>query len=226
MGKMDPGYFYSSVAQSAAAIVRLLATVFVSRLLPQLASLREQREEVIDDYVRCTNNMRDTQYALGGALDVCKQEISKVEAGTGSQVYLYNADWAAGSSAPGLTTVTPDVLKELKRQARILQSIINLLEPAKHLSTLESFDQHVAAIAIAYDKSRKPRYYKQDDPFTTPPRPFQRRLEPLLALQKSYARYKANAFPRYTWLILAAIGWLTFGSIFLPLIFLNADCLS
>src|SRR3954452_16683216 len=75
---MDPNWFYSSLAQSTAAIVGVLAAVLVPRLLQQLSDVRNAKIELIRDFLALRSNVQDTLQATSGYLGYLVESLPKL----------------------------------------------------------------------------------------------------------------------------------------------------
>lgn len=75
---MDRNWFFSSLAQSAAAIVGLLGAVLVSRLLQQLTSATQSRAELVRDFLTVREKLSTLLETLNGHAELRNQAIDAV----------------------------------------------------------------------------------------------------------------------------------------------------
>lgn len=78
----DPNWFYSTLAQSTAAIVGLAGGFFVQRLLAQRSELGEDREDLRSDFQSLMNEIgvtRSQALAVVGAMAEAIEEIEKLK---------------------------------------------------------------------------------------------------------------------------------------------------
>lgn len=57
---IDPNWFYSSLAQSAAAIIGLLGAILVSRLIQQFSTINDEKSRVLADYIASRKSLDPT----------------------------------------------------------------------------------------------------------------------------------------------------------------------
>src|SRR5439155_4076182 len=77
----DPNWFYSSVAQSAAAFAGLFGALLISRFLHQLGVVRESRSNVVRRFHRVRGQVdnlysQTVQYALNVRDELAKDEAT------------------------------------------------------------------------------------------------------------------------------------------------------
>jgi hypothetical protein len=64
IAQTDPNWFFSTLSQSAAAVVGIVGGFFISRLLQHVPAVRESRDGIFDDFVK----VRTTAVAMSDAL--------------------------------------------------------------------------------------------------------------------------------------------------------------
>lgn len=214
---MDPNWFYSSLAQSAAAIIGLLGAVLVSRLLQQLSVVRESKSILIQDYLKLRSSLHGTSRHLQDYVAFLIREIPEInkalEQGYSDREVSHEITFSGsrGSSESWRVPVSQEILSDRRRDLNLCQITIPALESTIAIVKLSDLDQ--ALIRIRELEPRFPHEAKST---------LGQHIPQLAGLADRCASYKAKLVPNSFIVMLVIIAWLSIASVIIPLGFLAA----
>jgi hypothetical protein len=130
----DPNWFYSSVAQSAAAFAGLFGALLISRFLHQLGLVRESRSNILRKFHRVRDQVDDlhnqtVQYALQVRDELAKDEEA-IERGLKTRHvdvrYIYPGSSESGGRGWDIE-LTPFTLQSRRAEFRHYQELADAL---------------------------------------------------------------------------------------------------
>jgi hypothetical protein len=146
MGISDPAWFYSSLAQTSAAIVGLIGGLLVSRLIDHGASLRAQRRDIEQAAALVKATIRAEVTNWRDAVEGLEKEVRRAQQGQASRVHAdplsdyiarsYSwAEWGFGGASPAANMDPPDeyissarsMLRDLSIALQASPSLVGLL---------------------------------------------------------------------------------------------------
>jgi hypothetical protein len=153
----DPAWFYSSLAQSAAAIAGLLGAVLGSRIIDHIGVLRAKRQE-LDDLMTRAFQANDSELSvLQGLRDFIKAEITEddslIKKGAKSRRLQRDRTWTTSTTYGGgyevdLAPHKATLEEELLFVEKLLTVYSPLSGPFNH-GTLSSYTEQVRESAAA-----------------------------------------------------------------------------
>ena len=208
---IDPAWFYSTLAQVAAAIVGLIGAILGSRLIEHLQMMRTKRSE-LDEQIR------ETQ-ALGGMQTVDRwlqfrefliQEIvadeDAIKNGHSTRISTQKIGW-------GFTKGTNEVEVEVATHKAEQESELVLVQ--QFLTAYPSFEGHIGNLSTPIAKLRA---CLKDLPVNHPAENHARNnLEWFERLGKSISQLREKLLPRSFFIVFVLLAWIAASCIVWPL---------
>ena len=199
---MDPAWFYSSLAQAAAAVVGLIGAILGNRLVEHLHAMRSKRRE-LESKIRPIQaevslqmqGWRNGEVSLRGQLGEVESRLGKVN--------------APGSQA--LDRDRPRMLQELEvRKSELEKGIQPLQEILEVLPILEGEikDLNLDHVQDRIEALPNDHLHRTEA---------LRILRKLLPLEEEIGRFRDGLLPRWFWLVFVLLAWIAATGIVLPL---------
>ena len=213
----DPNWFYSSVAQSAAAFAGLFGALLISRFLHQLGVVRESRSNVVRRFHRVRGQVdnlysQTVQYALNVRDELAKDEAT-IERGLKTRHvdvrYTYPGSSESGGHGWDIE-LTPFTLQSRRAEFRHYQELADALGVLSYdLAVLTKLD---AMLDVLIEKSRAVPASQ------THIMSLVRTVRPITRLAKAHS---GRILPQHLFVSLGALATLCFASVVWPLSFLT-----
>lgn len=145
----DPNWFYSSLAQCAAAIVGIMGSVLVFRLQSQLA-IAKQNASYVDRFVELRSRIEGHIGHLSAVADRSKANAQLVRQALTARAssILLKDHYSFGGHTPSLQVqVTEETLKELEQLEPPATAIVAALRPVAKLTEIGSLKEHYDRIS-------------------------------------------------------------------------------
>jgi hypothetical protein len=217
----DPAWFYSSLAQTAAAIVGVVAAVLASRILDHLGLIRTERREI-------EKKVTDASLAIGGTMvgwSACRHALSNgisadekmIKEGK-KEFRIRNKQRLTTSTGGDLGTV--EVVLHKAQEERYLEQanlVIPVYEEHKLFGPVD--DAKVMAYAGKLDATAQRVPNDMEDADNVRGR-LQGDSERLKMLRERIAEFRAKLIPTSFFVIWLVLAWISVTGVFLPLLYL------
>jgi hypothetical protein len=209
----DPNWFFSTLAQSAAAVIGIVGGFFVSRLLQQSATVESSKAHLLDDFVALRNRFHTSADGLrafvGWTDEVLPQAREALGRGESTieithQVSFRGGAWSGGQAVA--YAVSPEHLAELERERALGLELVPLLDAVVRLTNVAELRATTDAI---------------EDSLESIPENARAQYRQLIAEADALARaadaHTAQAVPPYTRALLVLLAWLSVVGLMVPL---------
>jgi hypothetical protein len=214
----DPNWFYSSISQSAAAVIGVLGAVLVSRLLQAVVDGRRNAERVIDTFVSVGAGLVSRQNEIRGYAAFLAREAPLVgnllaEAATSRQINSWQEFGMSTGGSAWNQELSPDMLKGLETDAEACNLILSSLPP---VITLVRFDGEALRHAelslrtVALDCPERARTMLEGH------------ANGLKDARSVYADHRRALDPSLSVTMLIVLAWLAVSGVLAPLIYVYA----
>jgi hypothetical protein len=212
----DPNWFFSTLAQSAAAVIGIVGGFFVSRLLQQSATVESSKAHLLDDFVGLRNRFHTSADGLrafvGWTEEVLPLARAALERGEPSieithQVSFRGGAWSGGQASA--YAVSPAQLDELDREQALALELVPLLDGVVRLTNVADLRRATAAIEDRLDAI--PENARA---------PYRQLIDDADALSRSADAHTAQAVPPYTRALLVLLAWLAVVGLIVPMAYL------
>jgi hypothetical protein len=240
----DPNWFYSTLAQSAAAIVGLAGGFLVNRLLVRRSEVGVEREPLRGDYLNLRNQIENQRLTAQAAVESIDSALALVDAGMESarptftsdqlRTLSHQANWSPPQAYPPPSDEDITGLREARSvigqfaaalpNPDDLSGMLQKREPlvpldAAWLPAPEAEPRYWDTIGVDvehfWDSVWHQREYAQ--------RHWQSTAEAYTSLSARLAALRGRLIPRSMYFLLAVLTFLVGGCVAMPMFFLTAE---
>lgn len=212
----DPNWFFSTLAQSAAAVIGIIAGFFVSRLLQQSATVESSKAHLLDDFVALRNRFHTTGDGLRAfvgwtdeVLPLARQALERNEPTIQitHQVSFRGGAWSGGQAVG--YDVSPAKVAEMERERSVAVELLPRLDAVVRLTNVADLRRATAEVEDRLDEV--PENARA---------PYVQLIDDADRLARAADAHTAQAVPPYTRALLVLLAWLAVVGLIVPLVYL------
>jgi hypothetical protein len=212
---LDPNWFYSSLAQCAAAIVGLLGAILATRLQEQRTNVNSTHNEVSLKLRRLRDELQHRLHDVTTHVVFLMERLSQMEEalerGTSELNVSQEIDFWGGKHAISSMLISSDSVNEFRKRLVNTEATVKLLEKAANLNAFEEL-RHVTAAIEAIETLSS---VHSDGPV----RNWRNSIKEVVADNARHLEKAAIAIPTA---ITAILFWLSIVGVVAPLVYLSA----
>lgn len=214
----DPSWFYSSLAQSAAAVIGLMGALFLSRLLQRMGEVAESRSRLLEEFKSVRQGMRNIKvqfvqpYAewIDASLPGAEEAVRAGRPLTMGRMRSFNSD------VSGQWPVDAAMVDGWRTDREDCDQLVALLDGAAAVTDIHGLDPLIRALRafVGEHDGRRSAQVAQDW------------LRPLERLARLSDIHHTQVLPRSAWTMLAILAFLGAVGVIAPLGFLIVGSVS
>lgn len=208
----DPAWFYSTLAQSSAAIVSLMGAVLVSRVLERSSQIKEDRKKLLEN-VRATALRHETKIIRNGNYKrFIESNLDRLENAIKERhgiIFSNGMDWRTNYSE----SIVPAENLEIKKT-----------EFRKDLDQINIAFQIFESLSSYIEDKKILKYIKKLEDSTLLPEVEENLRQDLLSEADSIKKclseinkFKKNLLPNSLWYILGSLVWISLTGVLWPI---------
>lgn len=219
---MDPNWFFSSLSQSAAAIIGLLGAVLGSRLLHQLTVVQENKKSILGEFLEAREKIKDAKSQLSNYLDFLSKDISAnviaLESSNGKRVigekrgFFYREGYMPAREE----TITPQTIASQKEGGKICEQLIDIFDSILNMRDLKCLDDKLLKNLKGFGNSMD----------TNNEKGFSNLTEGLEPIYEKCKLHMENLLPNSHMIMFGVLIWFSIFGLLMPLGFLFAGSMS
>ena len=213
---LDPNWFYSTLAQSAAAIVGIVGSVLVVRLQSQLEIARRNKEQLLRAFLECRGRWISYTAQMTSIIQYVQKTTPLVTQALGkgvNQLTVTEEVTFGGSrgGSPWQMQIGPDTIGKFQKTQATAEEIAKVLSDLSRVKDLERLEMQSRA-AQALGLTAPPDSRNIVDPV----------LNDLKRLIEPISRHQADTTTRTSIILTGVLAWLCVFGLLFPLTFLSA----
>lgn len=207
---MDPNWFYSTVSQTAGAIIGLIGAILISMLLQQLNANKESRKELLDLFKRYLNGLRGRLQHLANWQDDQQTRLKnmKTESEKGRTSIMLDLEYSFFDKDQCQKPI-PLSEDSFDEQNQALEAVKSRRNYMLELLKFRNFEKFIDRIKSAPQKEEKA--VNEINEYLGPH---------INEGVEKFQQFKKNIIPKSIFLLLSALIWLCIVGVFVPLLFI------
>lgn len=147
---LDPNWFYSSLAQSAAAIVGIVGSVLIVRLQSQLETARRNKEQFLRTFLECRGRwltLASSMIAFMEYIDRTRPLVAQALERGEAQLQVGEEIHFVGSrgGSPWLMPISPETLANFEHEKKAASLLANAVSTLSKVQDLHDLVNHFSS---------------------------------------------------------------------------------